>query len=283
MVLESILLNSQELKKSKIFLNGVLFSSIAVLLSLWIFRDFASLTMVFLTVFACLPFIYSTIKTQEQEDLSGLKESKLLKEHGKAITTFLFLFLGIVVSFALWYILLPPSSTTILFQEQTKTIININHRLAPNLIRSLGTLSVIFFNNLKVLIFCILFSFLYGAGAIFILTWNASVIGTAIGNFIRSHLSSIASGSGFTKAAAYFQIFSIGLMRYTIHGIPEILAYITAGLAGSIISVAVINHNFKTNKFGKILLDSSSLLIIALSLLAISAILEVYVTPIFFN
>ena len=283
MVLESLLLNPPELKKSKLFLKGVLFSSIAVILSLWIFRDFASLTIVFLTVLACLPFIYATVKKQEQEDISNLNESKILKEHGRAITTFLFLFFGIVVSFALWYVFLPPTSTTMLFQEQTNTIININNRLAPNLIQSVGTLSIIFFNNLKVLIFCILFSFLYGAGAIFILTWNASVIGTAIGNFIRSHLSSIASSSGFSKAAAYFQVFSIGLMRYTIHGIPEILAYLTAGLAGSIISVAVINHNFKTNKFGKILLDSSGLLIASLFLLVVSALLEVYITPIFFN
>ena len=283
MVLESILTNSPDIKKSKIFLNGLFFSSIAVLLSLWIFRDFASLTMVFLTVFACLPFIYQTIKIQEKKDLSDATESKILKEHRKAITTFLFLFLGIVVSFALWYILLPPTSTSILFKAQTDTIVNINNRLAPNLLHSMGTLSIIFFNNLKVLIFCILFSFLYGAGAIFILTWNASVIGTAIGNFIRVNINFIATNSGFAKTAAYFQVFSIGLMRYSIHGIPEIIAYLTAGLAGSIISVAVINHNFNTNKFGKIIFDSSSLIIISLVLLIISALLEVYITPLFFN
>ena len=283
MVLESILKDSKKIKNSRIFLMGLLFSSISVLLSLWIFRDLASLTMVFLTVFACLPFIYNTIKAQEREDLTNLTEPNILKEHRKAITTFLFLFFGIVVSFALWYVLLPPAATSFLFKAQTDTIVNINQRLAPNLINSFGTLSIIFFNNLKVLIFCILFSFLYGAGAIFILTWNASVIGTAIGNFIRANLSSVASNSGFTKVAAYFQIFSIGFIRYSIHGIPEIIAYLTAGLAGSIISVAVINHNFQTNKFGKIMLDSSTLILVSLFLLVFSAILEVYITPIFFN
>ena len=34
--------------------------------------------------------------------------------------------------------------------------------------------------------FCLLFSLIYGSGAIFILTWNASVLGTAIGNYIKS-------------------------------------------------------------------------------------------------
>jgi uncharacterized membrane protein SpoIIM required for sporulation len=128
-----------------------------------------------------------------------------------------------------------------------------------------------------------MFSFLYGAGAIFILTWNASVIGTAIGNFIRTNLGSIATYSGFEMASTYLQIVSIGLMRYAIHGIPEILSYLTAGLAGSIISVAVINHSIKTNKFGKILFDSSSLILISLILLIVSALLEVYITPLFFS
>lgn len=283
MVLEALESPSKSTKKSKAFLNGFFFSSVAVLLSLWIFRDFASLTIVFLTVLACLPFIYSTIKTQEEEDLSDLSETTILKDHAKALNSFLFLFFGIVVSFALWYTFLPPSTTSILFQAQTNTIININNRLAPNLIQSLNILSVIFFNNLKVLIFCILFSFIYGAGAIFILTWNASVIGTAIGNFIRSNLSSYATTTGIAKAGAYFHVISLGLVRYIIHGVPEILAYFAAGLAGSIISVAVINHNIHTNKFGKILLDSSNLIIISLLLLVVSALLEVYITPLFFS
>ncbi len=283
MVLESLALPPRSTKKSKAFLNGLFFSSVAVLLSLWIFRDFASLTIVFLTVLACLPFIYSTIKTQEEEDLSDLSEITILKDHAKAINTFLFLFFGIVVSFALWYTFLPPTTTSSLFQAQTNTIVNINNRLAPNLIQSLTILSVIFFNNLKVLIFCILFSFIYGAGAIFILTWNASVIGTAIGNFIRSHLSSYATTTGIAKMGAYFHVVSLGLVRYIIHGVPEILAYFTAGLAGSIISIAVINNSPHTNKFGKILLDSSNLIIISLLLLGISALLEVYITPLFFS
>ena len=89
--------------------------------------------------------------------------------------------------------------------------------------------TLIFFSNLKVLVFCILFAVLYGVGAIFILTWNASVIGTAIGNFIRLRLA---------ESSNYFYVASLGLLRYMIHGIPEILAYFIAGLAGGIISMA---------------------------------------------
>ncbi len=177
---------------------------------------------------------------------------------------------------------MPDPLVNDLFHVQTQTIVEINNKVTGNWQQSANLLGLIFLNNTKVLIFCLLFAFLYGVGAIFILTWNASVIGVAIGNFIRSELSKISSLVGFDKAAKYFSTISIGLFKYTIHGIPEILAYIIAGLAGGIISIAVIRHDFGTKKFENILLDSSSLIIISLCLLVLAAILEVFVTPIVF-
>ena len=149
-------------------------------------------------------------------------------------------------------------------------------------ISSMSILSKILLNNIKVLVFCIIFSFVYGAGAIFILIWNASVIGAAMGNFIRSGLSSAANSLGFAAVGSYFYMFSMGILRYAIHGIPEILAYFVGGLAGGLISVAVIKHSYGTKKFEKTLLDSSDLIIIALGILFIAAVLEVYLTPLFF-
>jgi uncharacterized membrane protein SpoIIM required for sporulation len=283
MVLESLIAPKKHISKKKAFFIGFTFASIAVLLSLWIFHDFASLALVFLTVLAAFPFVYNTIKIQEQEDLTNLSERTIMKDHSKALSTFLFLFFGFTIAFAVWYVILPSSMTNILFKTQADTILNINTRLAPNAVNSMRVFSVIFFNNLKVLVFCILFSFIYGAGALFILTWNASVIGTAIGNFIRANLAQYTARTGLAKAGAYFHVFSLGLLRYSIHGIPEILAYFTAGFAGSIISVAVINHNFKTKKFGKIVVDSSDLILLSLLLLFLSAVLEVYITPLFFG
>jgi len=132
------------------------------------------------------------------------------------------------------------------------------------------------------LIFCVLFSFLYGAGAIFILSWNASVIGVAVGNYIRSHLAIVAAQTGLDQVASYFTIVSIRLFKYVIHGVPEILAYFVAALAGGIISIGVIRHDFKGRKFEQIILDSADLLLISLGILLLSAILEVWVTPFVF-
>jgi uncharacterized membrane protein SpoIIM required for sporulation len=230
--------------------------------------------MVFLTVLASVPLVYTTVKLEEKKDTIIEGEKKILKEHSKVIALFMFLFLGFVVSFVFWYVLLPATLVQNTFHIQTMTIQSINARITGGF-SSVRTLTQILINNLKVLIFCILFAFLYGVGAIFILTWNASVIATAIGNFIRSNL---ATHSGLS----YFQIVSLGLLRYLLHGIPEILAYFVAGLAGSIISVAVIREKFGTKQFEKIILDSSNLILIAILILIIAALMEVYITPLLF-
>jgi len=288
MVLESLLNPFKaEIHPKRMFLVGFLYSSVAILLSLWIFQQHASLVMVFLTVIASTPLIYNTIKYEEQKDLTDMPEKTLLKEHRKALSFFMYLFFGITLSCTVWYIFAPSGMISNLFGVQTKTIIEINSSVIKFgstgfVMQFVRAFSRIFFNNLKVLIFCILFSFIYGMGAIFILTWNASVIGVAIGNFIRSSLAKIEGVFGFNSIATYFQIVSVGLLRYAIHGVPEILAYFTAGLAGGIISIAVIRHDFGTRKFEKIILDSSDLLLISFGLLFLAALLEVFVTPLLF-
>ena len=112
--------------------------------------------------------------------------------------------------------------------------------------------------------------------------WNASIIGTAIGNILRTGISEAATLVGLGQVAFYFKTFGFAIFRYAIHGIPEILAYFTAGLAGGIISIAVIRHDFGSRKFEHIVLDSADLLIVSLLLLFFAALLEVYVTPTLF-
>jgi uncharacterized membrane protein SpoIIM required for sporulation len=128
-----------------------------------------------------------------------------------------------------------------------------------------------------------MFSFLYGAGAIFILMWNASVIGVAIGNFIRTNVAALANQLGGITIGGYFSVVSIGLFKYVIHGIPEILAYFVAALAGGIISIAIINHEYSSRKFEHILLDAADLLLLSIAIIFIAGLLEVYVTPVVFG
>ncbi|MFH1510865.1 MAG: stage II sporulation protein M [Candidatus Woesearchaeota archaeon] len=283
MVLESIMNPFKaERKPWEMFFVGFLYSSVAMMLSMWIFEKYASLVMVFLTSLACAPLIYYTIKLEEKKDTEIDGEVNLLKEHSKALSFLMFMFAGITISCTLWYILLPSSWATNLFSIQTETITSINSKITGLSIDHFSILTKIFLNNVKVLIFCVLFAFVYGLGAIFILAWNASVIGVAIGNFARTHFSDYINATGIVKLAGYFHIGGLSLLRYSLHGIPEILAYFVGGLAGGIISVAVIQHDFGTKNFEKILLDSSDLMLISVGILLFAAIVEVFVTPIFF-
>ena len=263
------------------FFIGFLYTTVAIFLSLWIFQKQASFIMVFLIVLACVPIIYNTIKLEESKDLKIKSEKKLIKEHNKAIIFFLFLFIVITISCVVWYTVLPSNTVNILFEKQAQTISSMNSQVTGNFVQK-NIFTKIFFNNMKVLTFATLFSFIYGAGAIFILSWNATVIATAIGNFIRSHMAEYATSFGLVKVGAYLQIFSLGLLRYAVHGIPEIMAYIYGGLAGGIISVAIIRHHYSTKNFAHIVKDASELLLIAIAFVFVAAFLEVYITPILF-
>lgn len=282
MVLESIInpLRAEQ-KPWRLFFIGFIYTTVGLFLSLLVFEEHASLVMVFLTVFACVPLLYSTMKLEEKKDIEIENETSLLKEHSKAISFLILLFMGMVAAFSLWYVLLPAGAAESTFSIQTQMITSLNRHITGNA-TSVALFGKIFLNNLKVMIFCILFSFLYGAGAIFILTWNASVIGVAIGNFIRTHISTYAAEVGLPGVGSYFYAASLGLLRYSLHGIPEIVAYFIAGLAGGIISVAVIRHNYSTKAFERILLDSSDLILLSVFMLLLAAAIEVFITPVFF-
>lgn len=287
MVLESLIGTFKAVKKpSHLILYGFVVTILASFLSYWVFSEYASIVSVFLTVMAIIPLMYNVIKKEEKKDVSDFHEVFLLKEHSKAIIAFLALFLGITLAIVLLYVVVPGNVNTAMFSSQVNTINKINGRVVTANVASdagtFGAFSRIFFNNVKVLIFCVLFSFLYGAGAIFILSWNGTVIGVAIGNHIRSGIASLASQSGMTQLASYFTVVSVGLLKYAIHGVLEILAYFVAALAGGIISVGVIRHDFQGRKFEQIILDTADLLLISLGVLLVAAILEVWVTPLVF-
>lgn len=267
------------------FFVGAFYASLSILLVNWIFAkdavlaNYSGILVVTFTVMFSIPFIYYIIKLEEERANEVSGAFRLIKEHRRAIWAFLWLFMGFVVGFAFWYILLP---TTTSFQAQIETYCLINRPgNFDNCVTQFGgekgsattvfatnaeRLFLIFANNIYVLIFTLVFSLIFGAGAIFVLAWNASVIAAAIGIFTQSSLSGLP----------------VALLRYMIHGLPEIGSYFIAALAGGILSIAVIKHEVGTEKFWEVLQDSLNLVILAVVVLFIAALLEVFVTPIFF-
>ncbi|MAG37764.1 hypothetical protein CMI45_00030 [Candidatus Pacearchaeota archaeon] len=269
----------------EMFFVGAFYASIALLLVNWIFAQDAVLSkragilVVTFTVMFSMPFIYYTIKLEEKRISQSFSSLKLLSDHKRAIYAFMWLFLGFVVAFSFWYSLLP---TTESFQAQIETYCLINRpsgfegcidqytkkdfSSTTGFLTAKERLFLIFTNNMSVLLFTLLFSLVFGAGVIFVLAWNASVIAAAIGIFTDSQLSALP----------------IGLARFMIHGIPEIASYFIVALAGGIVSIAVIRHEVGTPNFWHVLHDSINLLILSVVVLFVAALIEVFVTPMFF-
>jgi len=276
-----------ERKPWEMFFVGVFYTTISILLVEWIFKadpvlsKTAGILVVMFTVMFSIPFMFYMFRIEEtrsSQDNNGVFQ--LIKDHRKALWAFMWLFVGFVLGFSFWYILLPSTDA---LQQQVQTYCVINdpgndkcaETLTSNAEQSGPTafasnkerLFLIFANNTYVLIFTLVFSLLFGAGVIFILAWNASVIAAAIAIFTRSDLNYLP----------------VALLRYFVHGLPEIASYFVVALAGGMISFAVIRRDIGTERFWKVLQDSLNLVILAIILLFISAIIEVFVTPLFFR
>lgn len=269
----------------KMFFIGLIYASLSLLLVHWFFSSDSNLSQAsgMLVVLFCImfsfPFMYFIIKKEERDDEEVEGAFSVWRAHKDAIYAFMWLFFGFVVAFSFWNIVLQDSNL-LNFQVQTYCQINSpgdvascvqkyssgTFNITGNSINGLRFLSIIE-NNVYVMIFTLIFSLIFGAGAIFVLVWNASVISAAIGIFAKYRVSDIP----------------LGIARYAIHGLPEITAYFITALAGGIFGVGLIRHGFRDEKFLKIVENVIILIFIALLILIVAALLEVYITPIIFK
>lgn len=282
MVIESIITPSKAKRHPLwVLFIGILFAVLGLLFSLWIFEGQASIVMVLLVVLMAVPLMYALMFVEEEEDVRLPDEKSILKEHAKTLGFLSLLFLGLVIGFTLLYVFLPGGVVENVFSAQHEAINIVNENISGS-VTSVSSFLGILGNNFKVLVFCVFFAFFFGAGAIFILSWNASVIAAAIGHYIREGLASVAGAVGMGTIASYFHIFASGFLRYLVHGIFEIGAYFVGGLAGGILSVALLRHGFRSKEFTKVLHDVAILFGISLLILIFAGIVEVGITPLLF-
>ena len=286
-MLES-LINPQRAEKGpwKMFFIGFLYAFISLLLVHFLFggdpilAKFSGLIVVLFCVMFSIPFMYFIFRQEEIEDETTEGILGVWRMHKDAIYSFLWLFLGFLIAFSIGYIILQDPN---LLNAQIETYCNINspgqvencvaqysftsQAISTDALNSGARFFSILENNFGVMIFTLIFSLIFGAGAIFILAWNASVISAAIGIFTNYKISEIP----------------LGLLRYMIHGFPEIAAYFITALAGGILGVGVIRHGIGNKKFLKIMLNVIILIAISAIILIGAAVIEVYFTPLLFK
>jgi len=281
------LINPKRVEKGpwKMFFIGLLYGSLSLLLVHWFFvkdavlSQYSGILVVTFCVMFSLPFMYFIIKKEEEEDEEVEGLLGVWKAHKDAIYALMWLFLGFVIAFAFWFVIIQNPT---LFNAQVETYCMINSpgniencvseyalsstTISAGATKELRFLSIIE-NNVYVMIFTLIFSLIFGAGAIFILAWNASVIASAIGIFTQYRISEIP----------------IGIARYMIHGFPEIAAYFITALAGGMFGFEIIKHGVKDRRFIKVLENVALLLFLAIIILIVAAVIEVYLTPLLFR
>jgi len=286
-MLESII-NPKRVEKGaiKMFLVGLLYASVSILGVKFLFSgdpvlyEYAGMIVVTFCVMFSLPFMYFLIKQEEEEDEQVEGFFSVWRIHKDAMYAFMWLFLGFIVAFSFWHIALGDAN---LFNAQIETYCAINSPsnlegcvkeytlnqgpVTGAAIQGFQRFVAILENNAFVMLFTLLFSLVFGAGAIFVLAWNASVIAGAIGVFTKQSISGIP----------------LGVARYMIHGFPEIAAYFITALAGGMFGVGVIRNGIRGPRFMRVVENVVVLLFIAIVILMIAAAVEVYFTPILFN
>ncbi|MEE9406143.1 MAG: stage II sporulation protein M [Candidatus Aenigmarchaeota archaeon] len=218
-------------------------------------------------LFVIIPSVYFiTVFLKKEEELeegaiARHEHTSFWGRHEKDILILLFYFFGLTIAFAVWSFFLPQN-----FFNAQITKINEIQGMATSLTGQAtgaaagpAAFNKILFNNLQVMFFSFIFSFIFGAGAIFIIAWNASVLGVYIGQL--------------SKYVWHIPIVSLSFLP---HGIPEIAGYLAAGLAGGLMSAAIIRKN--TSKTLQIVsFDVAKILVVGVLLIVLGAGIESFV------
>ncbi len=263
-----LLINPKEAESKPIemFFYGLLITTVSMFAAHYIFPSSSSVIFLFLITIAAFPTISAILRDDEEIDEETDRiDLGFFAHYEKTIMVYAYLFLGVLIGVSFWYTVLPESYTTSLFSQQVSTIASI--RLSGSATATVATFWTILSNNLKVTTIAFLMSFFFGTGAIFILSWNASVIGV----FVSDLAKDFSSKYSYSLAQGHMD----ALLSISVHGVPEIVAYFIAGIAGGILSIGMIRgkHDFKIAK------DAGMLYLVSALVLVFAAVLEVWITP----
>lgn len=227
---------------------GAVITLIAILVGYRVFQVNAGMATLAFIVIGSLPFLRKLIAIEEAEEATANTFKKALARNRQVIEVFFYFFLGVS---AVYFILstLFPSLGELLFTEQHKVFSgSINYSLESS------DLLPIIKNNLSIILLSLILSLLYGAGSVFIISWNASVLGTFL------------AYKGFPT-----------LLYYLPHASMEFVAFFMAAIAGSIISEAIEKKDYAGDRFRNILRDGGLLIVLSALLIVVAAIVEVQV------
>ncbi|MCR4335680.1 MAG: stage II sporulation protein M [archaeon] len=280
MVLESITsLNLAEKHPIALFFTAFIMTTIAMFVSYKLFpSSSAVLTIAFVTI-VFMPLMHNMFKKEEIKEVDEKDiPFAFIATHFNVIHIYSWIFIGMIVAYTFWGVALPDNNENCtsfgcflpakqdVFLEQYRVHGKITGKIVGETecfnekSKSFGScFELIFVNNSWVMVLAIIFSLIWGAGAIFLLGWNASVIGL----FLAMEITAKSLDAGIVRALGYLP-----------HGIPEIMAYFIAAIIGGIISAAISKKTFQPHELRIVAIDTCLLLLLATITLFIGAFIE---------
>jgi len=234
---------------------GIVISSISLFIAFLMTSESVGMFTSFIITIAMMPFMVNLITYEEtrEEQMAEKMRGNIFQRHREILSIYGAFFAGMLIALTLIFLFLPTDIVDKLFGDQIKQIEIIRGHATI-----FSTYEKIVVTNIGVLLLSFVFSFLFGAGAMFILAWNASVLATVIG----------ITAKDFGGLAGL----PIAVATFLPHGTLEILAYFIGGIAGGLVSVAITRK--KSKWFGFILKDSFKLLGTAVIILLIAGGIE---------
>ncbi len=272
MVLEHIFPENWLEKKGRYaFFLGVIYSIIGILISSILFPGDPALVAVAFTSLLLLPELYKIFSIEERQERIEQKVGirALWRDDIDVVRIYIFLFLGILLVYSVGTMVMPEMQTNSLFREQLEIRFGQGFTGQATGIFSSGLFWDLLSNNFLVLLACFIMALLTGDGAIFLITWNASVWGTIFGI--------TAKGAGMFAGKHPFYFFGLIMLVVFPHMILEAISYFLAAISGSVISKDVLLERFVSRRFMEVFGFNLYLLLFALLFLVLGALVETVV------
>lgn len=255
------------------FILGAVYSIVGIFIASILFPGDPALVAVAITSLLLLPELYKIFDMEERQESIEQKITfgKLWKDDIGLVRIYVFLFLGILLVYAIGTMFMPAMQANNLFREQLEIRYGqgFTGQATSAGLFSGGLFLELLTNNFLVLIACFILALLTGDGAILLITWNASVWGTIFGLTAKS-AAAFSGGS-----AVYF--FGLIMLVVFPHMITEALSYFLAAISGSVISKDVILEEFASDRFFEVFGFNLYLLIGGLIFLLLGALIETFV------
>ena len=185
------------------------------------------------------------------------------------IKTYALLFIGVLLAFSFFALVLPKLATNFIFKNQLEVMYGVARNNSRHAFISMPLFWNILANNLIVMMLCFITAFTIGDGGLLLIIWNASVWGIIFGNVAKN--AALAVGK---SPIIYFILVFIAVFP---HMMLEAIAYFHSSFAGAELSRGLSKHEFGSPEFKKAMQAMVGLMILGLIILVLASVIEVYV------